>query len=263
MNLKKIIKIWLLIASRVAQVQIMTSWGGFAFLLGKIVRFSFFFIFIFSVLSKTQSLVGYSREQVILFFLVFNLIDISTQALFRGVYRFRRLVVEGDYDFDLLRPLPSFFRPIFGWTDVLDIATLAPLWIYFCWFVVRNHLFVGTTSVLIFALLFVNSLILGFALHLLVCAVCVLTTEIDHLVWIYRDITNTGRFPTDIYSKGFRFFLTFGIPVVILVTMPAKALLGLLTWWGVMLSVFGSGIFFFVSLCFWRYALSRYSSASS
>lgn len=263
MRLTKLIKIWLLIASRVAQVQILTSWGGFAFLIGKVVRFLFFFVFIFSVLSKTGSLVGYSSEQVILFFLVFNLVDISAQALFRGVYQFRRLVVEGDFDFDLLRPLPSYFRPIFGWTDVLDIITLIPLWVYFCSFVVRNHLFANTFSVLIFILLFANSLILGFALHLSVCAVCVLTTEIDHLIWIYRDVINTGRFPTDIYSKGVRYFLTFGLPVVILMTVPAKSLLGILSLPMGILSMVITAVFLTGSIFFWRYALSKYSSASS
>jgi len=262
-SIRKLIKIWLLIASRVAQIQLMTGWGGFAFLLGKIIRFLFFFVFIFSVLSKTRSLVGYSREQVVLFFLVFNLIDISTQALFRGVYQFRRLVVEGDYDFDLLRPLPSFFRPIFGWTDILDIITLIPLGIYFWLFVVRNNLFVNSASVLIFILLFANSLVLGFSLHLAICAVCVLTTEIDHLIWIYRDVTNTGRFPTDIYSKGIQYFLTFGVPVIILMTIPAEALLGLLTWRGMMLSIVVTAVFFLLSWKFWRYSLSRYTSASS
>lgn len=241
----------------------MTRWGGFVFLIGKIVRFLFFFVFIFSVLSRTGSLVGYSKEQVILFFLVFNLVDISTQALFRGVYQFRRLVIEGDYDFDLLRPLPSYFRPIFGWTDILDIITLIPLGIYFYLFIIKNNLFVGPSSVLMFVLLFANSLVLGFALHLAVCAVCVLTTEIDHLIWIYRDLTNTGRFPTDIYGKGVRFFLTFGLPVVILMTVPAKALLGLLTWQGVALSIVVTAVFFLLAWKFWRYALLRYSSASS
>ncbi len=106
------------------QVQIMTRWGGVAFFLGKIVRFLFFFLFIYTVVSKTGSLGIYTKEQVVLFFLIFNLIDILTQALFRGVYQFRSLVVRGNFDYDLLRPLPSFFRPIFGWTDILDLITL-------------------------------------------------------------------------------------------------------------------------------------------
>lgn len=261
--MKKFIKIWLLTASRVAQIQLLTGWGSFLFLFGKLTRFFLFFIFIFSVLSKTGVLVGYSQKQVILFFLVFNLVDISVQAFFRGVYRFRRQIITGDYDLELLRPLPSFFRPIFGWTDILDIITLFPLWVYFFIFVLRNNLFANIESFVIFVLLFFNSLVLGFSFHLFICSICVLTTEIDHLVWVYRDITNMGRFPADIYSKGVQFFLTFFVPVVILFTIPTKALIGLLSFWGVFFAVLLTLLFFFASLKFWKCALKNYASASS
>jgi ABC-2 type transport system permease protein len=72
-----------------------------------------------------------------------------------------------------------------------------------------------------------------------------------------------GRFPTDIYQKGIQAILTFTIPVVVLVTVPAKALMGLLSWQWVIFSFLISGIFLLGSLKFWKYALRQYSSASS
>lgn len=252
-----------MVASRTAQTQLLTNWAGILFVIGKIVRFLLFFVFLFAVLSGTDSLAGYSREQVILFFLVFNLVDIGVQFLFRGVYQFRPLVVSGSYDLDLLKPLPSFFRPIFGWTDILDFLTLIPLWIYFVWFIFKYQLFDGWHNLVLFFLILLNSLILAFAFHLFVCAVCLLTTEIDHLVWVYRDLTSMARFPTDIYAKGIQWLLTFTIPVIILITVPAKALLGVLTWPGVLGSFLAGGLFLLVCLRFWRYSLVRYTSASS
>ena len=263
LQLKKLIKIWLLIASRAAQAQFLTKWGGVAFLFGKVVRFLLIFVFIYSIMSKTDSLADYNKEQVILFFLTFSLIDTLIQAVFRGVYQFRRLVVNGDFDFDLAKPLPSIFRPIFGWTDFVDIITLVPLTIYFISFIVKNGLVENIGQLFLFLLLLINSLFLAFCLHLLICGICVITTEIDHLVWIYRDISNMGRFPTDIYSKGIQSALTFGLPVVIIFTIPAKALLGLLTWHGLFFAIAVSIIFFIISLRFWRFAIRQYSSASS
>ncbi|MBM3209098.1 hypothetical protein FJZ40_02295 [Candidatus Shapirobacteria bacterium] len=259
----RLIKIWLMVSSRAAQSQLLSRWAGVLFLVGKIVRFLLFFVFLFMILSSTQNLAGYNREQVIFFYLVFNLIDIMVQFLFRGVYQFRFSVVAGNYDIDLLKPLPSFFRPVFGWTDILDFITLIPLWIYFLLFIFSHHLFTSSTSLVLFLLLFINSLVLGFAFHLFVCAVCVLTTEIDHLVWVYRDLTNMARFPTDIYQKGIQYILTFTIPVVILITVPAKALLGLLSWQWIAFSFLITGLFLWGSLKFWKYALKQYSSASS
>jgi len=259
----KTFKVWLKVSLMSAQTQFLTNWAGLLFLVGKVVRFLLFFVFLFTVLSSSGTLAGYNREQVIFFFLVFNLVDIMVQFIFRGVYRFRSLVVSGDYDLDLLKPLPSFFRPLFGWSDILDFVTLIPLWIYVIWFIFNYHLFPSIGSLFLFFLLLINSLFLGFAFHLFVCAICVLTTEIDHLVWVYRDLTNMAKFPTDIYQKGIRYLLTFAIPVVVLITIPAKALLGLLSWQGVMLAFAISGLFFWGSFRLWRYALSQYSSASS
>lgn len=259
----RLIKIWLMVASRAAQVQLLTNWAGILFLIGKIARFLLFFVFLFAILGSAQTLAGYSREQVILFFLVFNIIDIFVQFLFRGVYQFRSLVVSGEYDLDLLKPLPSFFQPLFGWPDVQDLFTLIPLWIYFFWFTIHYQLFPSALAIILFFILLLNSLIIAFGFNLFVCSVCVLTTEIDHLVWVYRDLTNMARFPTDIYTKGVQAILTFTIPVIILITVPAKALMGLLSWQWVIGAFFISGLFLFGSLKFWHHALSRYSSASS
>lgn len=259
----RLFRVWLMISSRAAQSQLLTNWAGILFLIGKFARFLLFFVFLFAVLGSAKTLAGYTREQVILFFLVFNLVDISVQFLFRGVYQFRSLVVSGNYDLDLLKPLPSFFRPLFGWTDILDFITLIPLWVYFFYFVAANRLVAGFDSIFLFMILFLNSIILAFAFHLFVCAICVLTTEIDHLVWVYRDLTNMARFPTDIYQRGIQLVLTFTIPVVILITIPAKALMGILSWQWVGLALGISGIFLLGSLKFWKYALSQYSSASS
>ena len=259
----RLIKIWLMVSLRAFQSQLVSTWASILFTIGKIARFLLFFVFLFVVLSSTKTLAGYTREQVIFFFLVFNLIDIMVQFLFRGVYHFRPLVISGNYDLDLLKPLPSYFRPVFGFTDILDLITLIPLWIYFLWFVFVNHLFGGVEDLILFFFLLINSLILAFAFHLFACGVCVLTTEIDHLVLVYRDLTSMAKFPTDIYQKAIQGILTFTIPVVILITVPAKALLGILSWPWIILAFMISGLFLYGSLRFWKYALRQYSSASS
>ena len=261
--MKRLVKVWLKISAMAAQSQLLTNWSGILFIIGKIVRFLLFFVFLFRVISSAGTLAGYSCQQVIFFFLVFNLVDIATQFLFRGVYRFRFAVASGEYDLDLLKPLPSFFRPVFGWTDILDLIVFVPFVVYFTWFTLTNHLLAQPSVLPLFIFLLVNSLVLSFAFHLFVCSLCILTLSIDHLVWIYRDLTNMARFPTDIYHQGVQYLLTFTIPVIVLITVPAKALLGLLSWSAVFFSFLAGGFSLYLSLRFWHYALTRYSSASS
>jgi len=246
-----------------AQSQLLTSKGGILFLIGKVARLVFFFIFLYSVLSGVGSLAGYSREQVILFFLVFNIVDIVIQFLFRGAYVFRPLIISGNYDLDLLKPLPSYFRPLFGWTDILDLITLLPLLIFTAWYIFTHQLLASPSSFILFLFLLANSILLGFAFHLLVCSIGVLTTEVDHLIWVYRDLTGMARFPTDIYGKGVRLALTFIIPVVVLITMPAKALLGVLSPAAIIFSFLVGILASYFSLKFWFFSLKKYTSASS
>lgn len=261
--MKRLVKVWFLLAKNAAQEQLVSSVAGIIFIVGKVLRFSFLVVFLFSVLSQSETLAGYSREQVILFFLVFNIVDVVTQFLFRGAYHFRPLITSGDYDMVLLKPLPSFFRPIFGYTDFLDLITLIPLWFFFIWYVFAHQLFASFGHLVLSLLLLLNSFVLGFSFHLIVCGIGVMTTEIDHLLWIYRDVTSMARFPTDIYREVVKWLLTFTIPVVILFTVPTKMLMGLLSWPWVALSFVISGLFLWGSLKFWRYALTHYSSASS
>jgi ABC-2 type transport system permease protein len=262
-DFKKNVKVWLMVSSRAAQVQLINPRAAALFVLGKIVRFLIFFVFLFRVVLVSGAFCGYQWQAIMVFFLVFNLIDIITQFLFRGVYRFRPLVVSGDYDLELLKPLPSFFRPIFGWTDVLDLITLVPLGGYFIWFLITSGLVIGVFEIGLFLIFLANSLLISFAFHLFVCSICILTTEIDHLVWVYRDLTSMARFSTDIYPVIIQRLLTFALPVVILITVPAKAILGLLSWPWIFFSFVLGGVSLWLSFRFWFYALRRYSSASS
>ncbi|PIS14297.1 hypothetical protein COT64_03420 [Candidatus Shapirobacteria bacterium CG09_land_8_20_14_0_10_39_12] len=259
----KLFKVWMKISFLAAESQLLTNWSGVLFLIGKIVRFFMYFIFLFSVLSGAKDLIGLSQNQVIFFFLIFNFIDITVQFLFRGVYHFRPLVVSGNFDLDLLKPIPSFFKPIFGWTDILDFITLVPLVLYIFHFSLVNHLAAGFFSWLLFLFLLINAILISFAIHLAVCAICILTLEIDHLIWVYRDLTNMGRFPTDIYPKWLQGILTFTIPVVVMVTVPTKSLLGIVSWPMLALSFLIGAFSLFASLKFWQFSLKRYTSASS
>ena len=246
-----------------AQQQLLTSWGGFLFIFGKLINIAIACFLIFSVVSSTDNLAGFNRDQVMVFFLVYSLVDHLSQFLFRGAYTFRWLVAGGGLDLELVKPLPSFFRAVFGWADVLDFITLWPLLGLVFYFFRRFSLVIGFLPFVSFLFLLINALLIAFAFHLLVCSVGVLTLEVDHLVWLWRDLFKLGRLPVDIYPPGLRFILTWIFPVAVLVSLPAKVILGLLNpWLGLLLLPFGLFLAW-VSLVFWRFSLRCYSSASS
>lgn len=243
-------------------IVITTRFNALIFLIGKILRFSFFLIFLLTIFSRTQILGNYTIYQTVFFFLTFNLLDTITQLFYREVYRFRPMVVSGDFDLVLVKPFSPLFRSLAGGADPLDLLMLVP-YILSIFFIGSKLGGVTFAHVFIYIFLLLNGFLIATGFHIFVLALAVLTTEIDHAIMIYRDVTSMGRVPIDIYQEPLRSVITFVIPVGVMMTFPVKAFLGLLSPWIVVASFF-VGILF-VILCYelWKYALTQYASASS
>lgn len=262
--MKKYFKVWFQLAHISFAEQLATRFSSVLFLIGKTARFFFFLVFLFSLVNRTGGLAGYTKEQVIIFFLMYNLVDISTQLFFRGVYFFRQKVVSGEFDFYLVKPMNPLFRIMAGYTDFMDLITLIALIIYGVKFIAASTIILITPEIVFLTLwTLVFGFLVSFSIHVWVVAIGVLTTEVDNAIMVYRDLTSMARVPLDVYSQPVRIFLTYLIPIGLMITTPAKALLGLLTPLTFLFSLFITFCFLFFSLRLWRYALSQYSSASS
>lgn len=258
----KYFRIWLFLATASFQSFFVSRIGAVLFLFGKILRFIFFLGFLILLVSKTKVLAGYDFWQIILFYLTFNFIDATTQMLFREVYRFRQQILSGSFDLVLVKPVNCLFRPLFGHTDLLDLITLLPF-IAFIVFAMSKIPDITAIRLFSYILLVANALFIAVSFHIGVLALAIVTTEIDHAIMIYRDFTGMGKIPIDIYKEPLRSFITFVIPVGVMMTYPAKALFGLLSFWGIFSAYALSITLFIISISLWNYALRRYTSASS
>lgn len=260
-TLRRYFRVWWLM-SRNSFMQMLAQRFVAVFLLtGKVLRFTFYILFIYFLLKGTTTLAGYNLSQTIFFFLTFNLIDVISQFFFREVYRFRPMIVTGSFDLVLAKPISPLFRSLMGGADVLDLVTIPPLIIAI--YLVGSSLGPTTLQVIYYLFLIVGGLMIATAFHIAVISLGIITLEIDHTVMIYRDLTSLGRFPVDIYREPLRGFLTYLVPVGIMVTLPAKALMGLVSLPAVISSILLAFVLVVLSIRFWNFALTKYSSASS
>jgi len=260
-NLKKYLKIWLLM-SRNSFLAVFNQKAALTiFLTGKLIRFFFFFSFIVFLLKGTKSLAGYNLNQTLLFFLTFNLVDTLSQFLFREVYRFRPLIVSGGFDLILSKPINVLFRSLMGGADLIDLVTIVPLTI--ATFYVANLLNPSILQTTFFVLLVLNGLIIAAAFHIFVLGLGIISLEIDHTIMIYRDLSSLGRFPIDIYKEPLKGIITFLVPIGIMISFPAKAIMGLMSPAGVIWSLAFGVLILILSFKFWNFALKKYTSASS
>lgn len=235
--------------------------GVVLFTLTKFVRVGLYFLFVYFLLSRTKVMGEYTLNEALIFFLTYNLIDTLGQFLFREVYRFRQLIISGDFDTVLVKPYHPFLRVLVGGIDLSDLVTIIPYALILGYFM--SKLSSSPFELLLFFILFINGMLLMTTFYIIVLALGILTTEVDHVTMIFRDISRMASIPITIYTEPIRSLLMFVIPIGIMMTVPVEALLGLLSVPMIIIS-FGISIGGFIfSLILWNKALMQYQSAGS
>lgn len=260
--MRKYFRIWLRMASMSMQAQLTHQLGSLGFLLGKLIRLFFFFAFVAAVFRHTDTLAGYTLVETALFFLTFNIVDVTSQVFFRGIYAAKRTVEDGDFDFYLIQPCNPLFRMAGSMVDFLDVLVLIPV-LLMLGIVFAQLPALEPARLAAFFLLALNGVAIALALHIFVAALAVRTQELENAIWIYRDVMFMGKFPADIYGPAARWALTFIIPIAVMTSFPAQALLGRLSG-GWILYAFGLGAgLLAASRWFWLDSVKSYTSSSS
>jgi ABC-2 type transport system permease protein len=173
------------------------------------------------------------------------------------------LIEEGDFDKILTQPAHALFRISSMGVDFLDLLTLVPVGFITAWALSRLPGELAPASAFLYVLLLANAMLLAYAFHVLIAALSVRTHEFESAIWVYRDVMTLGRFPVSIYNEAIRGILVTVVPVGVMVTFPAQALLGLLSWKS-MAYAFGLAVgLHLVAQAFWRASLREYTSISS
>jgi ABC-2 type transport system permease protein len=245
------------------QAQLSYRWGSFGFLIGKLIRLIFFFAFVAAVFKHTDSMAGYNLVETALFFLTYNLVDMTAQIFFRGIYGARRAIQDGDFDFYLIQPCSPLFRMACSTVDFLDTVTIIPVFIMMGMVFSRLPEGIGWTRYAAYALLSLNGVGIAMAIHIFVGGLAVRTQELENTIWIYRDVMFMGKFPVDIYGTAARWMLTLVVPIAVMCTFPAKALLGLLSpaWTAYAFGL--NALLLAGARWYWLDSVSRYTSSSS
>jgi len=256
-------RVWWLLIKQSTQYYLVNRLSSVLFIIGKLVRFSLFSILLFSITQKTNQIGQFSSQQLLFSFLIFNFLDTLSQLLFRAVYTMRPHIVSGSFDYFLLQPISPAFRALLGSTDLLDLVTLIIFIALTVGYLFIQNLVISPQNFLIFIILVFSALIISAAIHLATVSVGIFNTAVDHSIMIFRILSRYARIPINLYPRPVAIFLTYIIPIGIMFTWPAQALLGIFSPIGILASLFIAFLSLFLSLKFWRFALKHYSSASS
>jgi len=102
-----------------------------------------------------------------------------------------------------------------------------------------------------------------YSVWILVISVAFRAVRIDNLRYLFEAVFEAGRWPSSVFKGVLSFFFTFVIPLALMTTYPAEALLGTLSWERFIGGWVGALIFAVISRLTWKRSISNYTSASS
>ena len=169
----------------------------------------------------------------------------------------------GSFDYVLLKPIDaqaivsaSRYEP---W-KVFDLAGAIAVAIYA---LVKRDIPPAAADLALGIALFGAGVVAAYSLWILCAAASFWVVRLDNLMYLLSSIFDTGRWPVQVFPGAWRFVFTFVIPVAVMTTFPAMALLGKLDAPQALATLGGSLALLVVSRLVWRIAIRSYTSASS
>jgi len=111
--------------------------------------------------------------------------------------------------------------------------------------------------------LFMTGALTMYSLWIAGAALAFWVGRLDNLLYLLGAVFDTAKWPVAVFPGAWRIVFTFVIPVAMMTTFPAMALLGSLQPRQIVGSVAGSVAIFVASRLVWRAAIRSYTSASS
>jgi len=102
-----------------------------------------------------------------------------------------------------------------------------------------------------------------YSLWIVCAAASFWVVRLDNLVYLLGAIFDVARWPIQVFRGMWRIVFTFVIPVAVMTTFPAMALLGRLDIEHALATIGGALLMLLVSRLVWQLAIRNYTSASS
>jgi ABC-2 type transport system permease protein len=219
---------------------------------------------IFAVFDRGRHIAGWTFEQSLVvvgfFTLLKGVLDgIVSASLIALVDRIR----QGTLDFLLLKPVDSQFLASTSRFEVLRLLDTVPALAIFGVAFHRMGRAPSAGDVALAAMLLVTASIVLYSVWLIVICAAFWAVRMDNLVYLLGSLFDFARWPASVFRGVWRLVFTAIIPIALLTTYPAEALLGAHDVRHVLIACSGAAALAVLSRAAWKMSLRHYTSASS
>lgn len=169
----------------------------------------------------------------------------------------------GSFDYVLLKPADTQFlvsTAQFAPWKLVDVFGGIGLVIYAFWRLDRVPALADVGLALV--LLLCAALVL-YSLWILLVSAAFWVVRLDNLTYLFTAVFDAARWPVQVFKGAWRVLFTAIIPLALMTTYPAMAILGTLEARTAILSLAGALAFAALSRFLWTLAIRNYTSASS
>ena len=223
-------------------------------------------VFIEVIFGEVERIGDWTKWQMVLLVGTHQIVSQFFQAFFyTNLVNLPELVRTGKFDFVLLQPVDGQFIVSlrqFGLDSIVNALVGIAIVSYSLY---RLHVMPGVGQLL----LYLATILLGVTIHyaimfaLAVMSFWVVRTQ--GLIWGYYSIMNLARYPDAVFKGAVKFVFSWLIPVIVVTNVPARVLMNASAapWLLIGHLMLASALMLLCSRILWRFALNRYSSASS
>jgi ABC-2 type transport system permease protein len=168
---------------------------------------------------------------------------------------------KGTLDFVLIKPADSqvlISAQRFSFPQLADVVVGTTILIYA---VSQLAVLPSPLAVLTTLVALVCAACILYSIWIMVMSLAFVFVKVDNLTFLFSSIYDAARFPATIYRGGFAFVFTFVMPLALMTTYPAMALLGKLALAQLAGAIGAAAAFVLVSRAVWRMSVARYTSA--
>jgi ABC-2 type transport system permease protein len=169
----------------------------------------------------------------------------------------------GTLDFVLIKPADSQFlvsTARFSPWKIFDVLAGIAIAVLAFWRLGRSP---AAEEIALAGVMLLAAAVTLYSIWILVICAAFWVIRLDNLSYLFSSVFDAARWPVQVFRGTWKFLFTFVIPLGILTTYPAMAILGKLEPEVALASVGGALAFAFLARAIWSRALSRYTSASS
>ncbi len=211
---------------------------------------------------RRPSIAGWSRDEALIvvgfFTALKGVLEGAIQPSLGAVVEHVR---KGTLDFVLLKPVDAQFLVSTSKLDVFKgVHVLTGLGVI-GWALHALGRAPGPLAIATALTLFAVGALLLYSIHLLVVALAFKVVKVDNLSFLFSSAYDAARWPSSVFRGAFAIFFTFVLPLAVMTTFPALALLGRLPARSLALAL-GLGVAFgLASRAAFQRALGSYTSA--